>query len=222
MSAQPAAQAHVFPLVRHISRRLSKVLVRAPITPNQITGAGLAVGLACDGLLAVGGYGRNLVAAILLVVSYILDHSDGEVARAKGLVSEFGHKFDTFADWIVNAGFFFCLGIGVAAGTGERLWLWLGLAGAVGGTLNYIVWLVRHTRSGAPASQPSERHTTGPSGIWDSLLFAFRELTRADFCFIVLALALMDGLWLLLPAGAIGAQAYWLVALMKRTRDFHV
>jgi hypothetical protein len=36
------------------------------------------------------------------------------------------------------------------------------------------------------------------------------------------ALAAFDVLWVLLPAGAIGAQVYWLTALVKRAREFHV
>ena len=40
------------------------------------------------------------------------------------------------------------------------------------------------------------------------LIYIFHKLSRADFCLIVLGLALFDVLWILLPLGAIGAQAY--------------
>ena len=52
--------------------------------------------------------------------------------------------------------------------------------------------------------------------------FAFRKLTRADFCFIVLALALFDVVWVLLPAGAVGAQVYWLARFQRGAGDYHV
>jgi hypothetical protein len=52
-------------------------------------------------------------------------------------------------------------------------------------------------------------------------LFAFRELSRADFCFIVLVLALAGWTWLLLPAGALGAHAYWVTRLFTGARDDH-
>jgi nitrate reductase NapE component len=44
---------------------------------------------------------------------------------------------------------------------------------------------------------------------------------RNDFCFIVLALALADVLWILLPTGAIGAQVYWMLQFVKGFRRHH-
>ena len=45
---------------------------------------------------------------------------------------------------------------------------------------------------------------------------------RADFCFIVLVMAVFDLTWVLLPAGAIGAQVYWLLRLVGGAGDYHV
>ena len=53
------------------------------------------------------------------------------------------------------------------------------------------------------------------------LVFAFRELARSDFCFLVLFLAAFDATWILLPAGAIGAQVYWAAQFLRRAREFH-
>ena len=53
-------------------------------------------------------------------------------------------------------------------------------------------------------------------------VFVFRELFRADFCFIVLALTLVDLTWLLLPAGAVGSQVYWATQLVEGADEFHV
>jgi hypothetical protein len=54
------------------------------------------------------------------------------------------------------------------------------------------------------------------------VVFAFRELTRADFCFIVLALVLFDVVWVLLPAAAVGAQVYWLTRFSGGAGDYRV
>jgi hypothetical protein len=54
------------------------------------------------------------------------------------------------------------------------------------------------------------------------MLMTFREFARADFCFIVLALALIDLTWILLPAGAIGAHVYWMTQFVRGARDYHV
>ncbi|MBT5938971.1 MAG: hypothetical protein HOG95_03510 [Rhodospirillaceae bacterium] len=46
------------------------------------------------------------------------------------------------------------------------------------------------------------------------MVYVFRELFRADFCFIVLVLTPFNLLWLILIAGAIGAQVYWIMYFM--------
>ena len=50
----------------------------------------------------------------------------------------------------------------------------------------------------------------------------FRELSRADFCFIVLALAIFDLTWVLLPAAAVGAHAYWVFRFASGANRFRV
>ncbi len=52
-------------------------------------------------------------------------------------------------------------------------------------------------------------------------MFIFRELTRADFWLIVLALSIFDVTWVLLPAGAIGAQVYWATQFFGCAREFY-
>ena len=42
------------------------------------------------------------------------------------------------------------------------------------------------------------------------------------FCFIVLGLALFDLTWVLLPAGAVGAQVYWAALFIRNVNEFHV
>jgi phosphatidylglycerophosphate synthase len=222
VSFELKAPEDALPLVRHISWRTSRVLARFPITPNQITFVAMVAGLACNWLLTYGEYHLGIVAALLLVACYVLDHSDGDIARLKKLHSEFGMRFDSFVDWIVNATFFVCLGYGEMLRTGNELWLWLGAAGTAGGTINYLIGFYLDARHGVSASVTAKPGTPRMRGFGDMALFAFRELTRADFCFIVLALALVDQLWLLVPAGAIGAQVYWMTAFIKRAREYHV
>ena len=53
------------------------------------------------------------------------------------------------------------------------------------------------------------------AGVRDWFLYVFRELCRADFCFLLLLLAAFDIAWVLLPAAAIGAQVYWLTGLSQ-------
>lgn len=213
---------YAFPLVRHLSWRLSSVLLRTPVTPNQVTLASLIAGLACNAILIVGGHGAYVIAALFFVLCYVLDHCDGELARAKQMCSEFGKHFDTFVDWVVHSGLFLSLGFEESRRSGDDIWLWLGAAAAAGATVNYLIAVSREISSRVEPDGGDRAEGRRLSGVLDHVLFAFRELTRSDFCFIILALALMDALWLLLPAAALGAQAYWLTGLIGRTRRYRV
>ena len=210
-----------FPLIRHFSSPATVLLPRLPVSANQVTAMSLAAGLYACWLLTRGTWQADLIAAGFFFVCYVLDNSDGEVARQKDQCSPFGAFFDTFVDWLVHAAFFAALGIGVARATGEDLWMWFGWAGAFGGTLNYVIglWLDRRGGDAVP-DDPAASHR--PQNLREWLIFFLRELTRADFCFIVAALAAFDVLWVLLPAGAIGAQVYWMLQFVKVARRFHV
>lgn len=206
-----------FPLIRHLSLRLVPVLGRLPVTPNQITAASLMFGLACAWLIMLEGWA--MVGGVMLVLCYVLDNCDGEIAILKNQRTEFGAHFDTFVDWIVHAAFFTALGIGVADTTGNTLWLWLGWIAAAGCTVNYLLGLILDGRAGASDAGDEPRR---PEDIKDWVVYIFREMFRADFCFIVLVMAVFDLTWVLLPAGAIGAQIYWLFRLVGGAGDYHV
>ncbi len=219
----------VFPLIRYLSRPMTGVLARLPVSANQITAASLAVGLGAAWAAAQATHAWAVGAGVLMIAAYVLDNCDGEIARLKNQCSAFGMHFDTFVDWLVHSAFFWALGHGTAGATGQPFWNWLGLAAAIGGTVNYGISLVLSARDRAasladraPDGGGAAMDPQRPHNAWEWVLFALRELTRADFCFIVLALGAFDVLWVLLPAGAVGAQAYWMAAFIKRAREFHV
>ncbi len=225
MSPSPISQAQsperVFPLIRRISARVTPVLAATPISANQVTVASLLFGLACNWAMMQGGWTWTASGAALLFVSYVLDNCDGEIARLKDQCTEFGDRFDTFVDWVVHAGFFAALGIGANAGSGEVLWLWLGWIAAAGATLNYFIGLlIDARRGGAEIADETPDKEPETKGEW--IIFIFRELSRADFCFIVLALAALDLTWVLLPLGAVGAQVYWATQLIRGAGEYHV
>ena len=219
----------MFPLVRHLSVRLTPLLARSPFSANQITSASLVAGLAACIAVLPGTWAGNVVGGVLLVGCYVLDNCDGEIARIKNQSSEFGMYFDTFVDWIVHAAFFAALGQGVATATGETEWMWLGWSAAAGGTLNYLISLYLDARDRRRAGAAYD--ATGlaaavearlPESWREWIVYGFRELSRADFCFIVLALAVFDVAWVLVPLGAVGAQIYWLAQFVRGAREFHV
>ncbi len=86
-------------------------LRNTPLQPNHLTTIRLAVGIGGAVLFAHGEYPN--AAALLIVLSNFLDHSDGEFARITGRISSFGHKYDLVSDAIVTIGLFVGIGIGV-------------------------------------------------------------------------------------------------------------
>ncbi len=215
----------LFPLVRHLSYRLTPILLKTPATPNQITSISLLLGLACAACFTQGGWITGIVGGLLLVASYTFDNCDGEVARIKKMSSEFGAKLDDMSDWMVDASFFVALGYGTAQVNGQQFWLWLGLAAAAGAFIDYIVDLIYEAKkSENPDAISREEQASEPKQPEDALdwiIYIFHKLSRADFCIIVLGLALFNVTWILLPFAAIGAQAYWITDLFERARGYH-
>lgn len=207
------------PLTRVSAEPFVRVFAALPVTPNQITALSLMIGVWACYLFYPGDYRSTVIAAVLFTLSYILDNCDGAIARLKGLSSEFGKRFDTFVDWFVNNLFFIALGWGEWTRSDEQFWFWCGIAAAIGGTINYIIDQVRDTQENAGGAQ---RVHGGPDdSIGDQTAYTSRVI-RSDFCFIVLALAVIDLVWVLLPASAIGAQVYWGLQFVKGFRRHHV
>jgi phosphatidylglycerophosphate synthase len=219
-----AIPGRAFPLVRHFSVRLSRLLVGLPVTPNQITTVSLAAALGGAWCFAYPQREMQIAGGLLFLAFYVLDNCDGEIARAKGLSTRFGLYYDTFVDWVGHFALFLGLGLGAEAAWGSRWWFWFGVAGAAGGTINYCLGLYMDWRAGGAkdtaAAPPPAR--AEPARLLDTLGYVFRELTRADFCFILLVLALFGWSWALLPPAAVGAQVYWCLAFIKGVREHHV
>jgi phosphatidylglycerophosphate synthase len=210
------------PMVRHLSYRLTPLLMLTPITPNQVTALSLLFGVAAGLACLFGSYTSLLIGAFFLLGCYVLDNCDGEVARLKNMCSHFGMRFDTFVDWAVHAVFFICLGWGATLTTGQNWWLWTGIATAVGGTINYGLELYQNRTKPHSTELPAEE-TMKKDDDTDMDRFVFNaRLVRSDFCFIVLFFSMGDVLWYLLPPAALGAQAYWCLQFTRSARRWHV
>ncbi|MEK7368441.1 MAG: CDP-alcohol phosphatidyltransferase family protein [Planctomycetota bacterium] len=105
------------PFSIHVSRKLSRlvsvVLVRLPITPNQITLLSLFIGLVACWFFLQGGYRYSMLGAVVLYASIILDLSDGEVARLKFMSSRYGGLLDSLCDSTVFSGVLFCAALAI-------------------------------------------------------------------------------------------------------------
>lgn len=215
----------LFPLARQLSYRLTPLLALTPLTPNQITGLSLIPSLGCALSFAFGGWEWKVVGGLLLVLFYTLDNCDGEIARLKGLSSAWGAKFDDFVGAFTHWVFFIGLGYGAMVERGNALWLWLGLIATAGAVVDYGIDILFRAKTNDDQDAAREQEAVNPrqpENKVDWLIYFFHELARAEFCFLVLALAVFDATWILLPMIAIGAQAFWITDLFERGHGWHV
>lgn len=110
-----------------ISFRLSRLLVKTPITPNQITFACLALAVLACFLLMQTHYLWRVVGALIMYFSSVLDGCDGEVARLKLQTSKTGAWLDTVVDDVANNLFLTGLFVGIYRTTQEILFIQAGL-----------------------------------------------------------------------------------------------
>lgn len=117
--------------VRRLSIRITRLLLPTGISANQTTVAGILIGLAGAGLLAINEFWAQILAIVLLQLSFVLDFCDGEIARfereVEGTRSGAG---GAYLDWVghyyIPAVMSAALGWAVFHETGD--WWWLALA----------------------------------------------------------------------------------------------
>ncbi|HHT9119799.1 MAG TPA: CDP-alcohol phosphatidyltransferase family protein [Candidatus Hypogeohydataceae bacterium YC41] len=115
---------------RKLSGLVTRLLIRLPITPNQITICSLLIGLVACWFFWQGGYWHCVFAALIYYASVIVDLSDGEVARLKFMQSWLGAWLDSICDSIIYAGVLVTTALALSR-AGYPYVLWAGLAAAI-------------------------------------------------------------------------------------------
>ncbi|MCH7516196.1 MAG: NTP transferase domain-containing protein [Bacteroidetes bacterium] len=91
-------------LNRPLSIRISKLLVRFPITPNVISALSFLLSLFAAGLFAFGkNYISLLIGGLITHIASVIDGCDGEIARLKFMRSKYGGWFDAVLDRYADA-----------------------------------------------------------------------------------------------------------------------
>ncbi|MCC7417041.1 MAG: CDP-alcohol phosphatidyltransferase family protein [Acidobacteria bacterium] len=85
-------------VLRPVSRQLTRLCWRTPITPNQISIVALLLGVASGPVVALGGRTASVAGALLLAANLLLDCVDGELARLTHRTSRLGEWLDTIGD----------------------------------------------------------------------------------------------------------------------------
>ncbi|MDT8340324.1 MAG: NTP transferase domain-containing protein [Longimicrobiales bacterium] len=186
---------------RPLSTRVSRWLVRTPVTPNQISVAAMIMSLAGAGFVAVGGYLNFLLGAGLFQLASVVDGMDGEVAKLKFQQSRQGEWVDTVCDNVSYIAFLAALIFAVARSALPPFYVQLGVVGLVAATAsigNLMSYVAREGRSG---SFLSVRYGYQHKEDWLSAMLRVVQFAgkRDFFSFAGFTLALVGHLPLALP-----------------------
>lgn len=142
------------PWDQRLARILVRPLVGTPVTPNHVTALSFLLGLAAFGLYALGGGAAHWGGA-LFMLSVLVDHADGELARMSGRSSAFGHYFDYITDGLNHILLFVGIGLGLRAGVLGGWALPMGVAAGLAVGFIFSVRLEIERRLGKePIAQP--------------------------------------------------------------------
>lgn len=105
------------------SRYLARWCARRGLTPNQVTTASLVTALIAATCAATGSRPGFIAAGILLIASFVLDATDGQLARYDLQYSTLGAWLDATFDRAKEYAYYAGLALGAArAGTGDDVW----------------------------------------------------------------------------------------------------
>ncbi len=119
------------------SRYLARWCARRGLTPNQVTTASLLVALIAAGCAATGTRPGYVAAGLLLLASFVLDCTDGQLARYSLQYSTLGAWLDATFDRAKEYAYYAGLALGAARG-GDDVWA-LALGAMVLQTCRHIV-----------------------------------------------------------------------------------
>ncbi|MFE5591112.1 DUF5941 domain-containing protein [Streptomyces sp. NPDC056549] len=119
------------------SRYIARWCARRGLTPNQVTTASLLTALIAAGCAATGTRGGYVAAGVLLLVSFVLDCTDGQLARYALKYSTMGAWLDATFDRAKEYAFYAGLALG-AARNGDDVWA-LALGAMVLMTCRHVV-----------------------------------------------------------------------------------
>ena len=197
---------------RALSKPLTYLLLKTPLTPNQVTAVSLGFGVLSGLFFAKGDYFSAVAAAVFFQTAAVLDNCDGDIARAKNLRSEFGGWFDVVADVLVDIALFFGLVIGLLRQGAEGPVILFGSLCVMGALINFIIVCAEKMKGFGPAvfEQP---HPEGArrEGLFHQMVEGVREGDSSWFLVGFAVFGKMDWfLWLAAPY----MQVLWISAVM--------
>jgi phosphatidylglycerophosphate synthase len=200
---------------RRLSRPVTRLFLRTPLTPSGVTLLSVAAGLVGAAGLATTSYATRVAGVLCLLASIVLDCVDGEVARARLEQSPAGARLDVVGDYVVHLAVFGGLATGLLRqglppGGGRAA---LALVGGVGAAM-----LVMHVLFVRPALRQGDLHWGGggSSGGDTAIADVAEKLASRDYTYLLLVLALLGHLEWFLYAAAVGSWVFAVALLGYR------
>lgn len=197
---------------RVLSNFLTPLLLRTPLTPNQITLLSLASGITAGFFFSQASYTQVLWAAFFYALACVLDNCDGEIARLKNMRSELGGWLDIVVDFFTDAALFIGIAFGIKA-KGSALFstkLFLSLC-LIGGLFHFSLVIIEKLKGFGPAvfnaPNPDEEKRK-------NIVFKmFDGLREGEASWLVVGLAVANRADFILWFGAFYMQIIWISAL---------
>lgn len=204
-----------------IGRSFARIFIHLPVTPNQITAFwGLLMIVSCL-LMGTGQYWHCVIGAVLWVLCYGMDFTDGIIARIKGPKTKSGKFLDIMIHLTTYPLLMFCIGYGVYT-TGGHTWLdvdwfkdeWFLFAGVVAGISMVLIESATDQYQQANGDDESIfQERIGATGIEGKLfknqslfkkVMEFNPLLFTNMMLIMVVMAALDQMGLFIVFYAVG------------------
>lgn len=193
------------PLDQRLAGWIVRPLVPTRVHPNHLTTLTLALGALAGGLFAFAGPAWTDAAAGCFMLAVFSDHLDGELARASGKTSRFGHYYDYVAGGLIYTLLFCGLGLGLREGPLGQFALALGLAAGLSNPVVMTLRILMEERFGAASVDHPYR-------------FGF---TIEDFIYLIGPITWLGGVeWFFVPyaLGTLGYLAWTVLEFWRHAR----
>ncbi|MBI4353554.1 MAG: CDP-alcohol phosphatidyltransferase family protein [Candidatus Omnitrophica bacterium] len=195
---------------RLLSRPLTRLFLKTPLTPNHITLMSLGFGLTAGLLFSRGYYLSSLAGAFCYQLAIVLDNCDGEIARAKNLSSALGGRLDVTADFLTDLALFTGIFLGALKGPFHRFAPLLFMLCLSGAAAHFVLVVMEKRRDFGPAV--FHRSNPNPAGRQSPLFQLFDSLREGEASWFVLVFAVLGHTSYLLWFGAVYIQFLWIGA----------
>ncbi len=207
-------------MARHFNRKVSlaitRQLINTSVTPNRMSLISIGIGLIGALLISFPILLLQVFGALLFLLHSITDGCDGELARLKYMESRWGGLLDYWGDNIVHTAVFLAIGIAWEKATGSMIALWLSgfaIAGSLlAAGLVYAVTMRSEKDDGPVYTSTSRKEKK------DRWVKIADYLSRRDFIYLVVLLAIFGKLHWFLILAAIGAPVFFLFTLWNNLK----